>query len=215
MMWMNGMEVPDIALASHTHAHLVQAFIDELILGEPGLRERRLMLHTQPALPCHRPGSAGEEWGRWCLELRRFTATHGRMPQRVGPLDAKAALEMALYAWAREQKSATGRRKPGASQLDALAQVPGWQTPRGAGPREARWAERLAAAMAFVEAKGRFPSYSRAETDFERSLATWVEYQRDGYRQGRLEAGRVQQLDARLPSWRPSPGRARSTRWRE
>lgn len=213
LMWLRGLEPPEIARATGSLAHLVRRFVTQLTETNPQLWERRLLQHDRPALPRHEPGTLGAGWRRWLWELNRFANRNGRMPAQVGPVDAQSALELALALWVQEQRRAERRDDLTTVQLRGLEAVPGWRKVPPLSGRETRWRERLAECTAWTATTGRRPSYIHGGTDTERSLGAWVDTQRQKHREGRLSEDHVARLDAELPAWRPTRSNRLDRRW--
>ena len=126
-------------------------------------------------------------YGRWISnlhELQQFQRETGRMPKRrsVGG-EAESVLAEWVHHQCQRQHTMCGYA---AARLEA---VPGWQW----NPRTHEWDNHLAALAEFVCKRGRIPTPTASDPG-ERSLARWVQHQRDAARSGRLSGERVAKL---------------------
>jgi superfamily II DNA or RNA helicase len=141
-----------------------------------------------------------EAWVTGLAALRGFVAREGHA--RVPSNHVEDGLRLGSWVGSRRQDHKRGRLSPArAAELEAL---PGWTWDKFEGD----WAEGLAALHAFVAREG----HARVPGDHVEGnlrLGEWVKTRRAERRGGRLDPGRVAELEA-LPGWMWDPA---ADRW--
>lgn len=126
-------------------------------------------------------------YGRWIRhmhELQQFQRETGRMPKRRSTGgETESVLAEWVHHQCQRQHTMCGYA---AARLEA---IPSWQW----NPRTHEWDNHLAALAEFVCTRGRVPTPTAGDQS-ERSLARWVQHQRDISRAGHLPAERVAKL---------------------
>lgn len=138
---------------------------------------------------------ADDDWAIAVTALRGFAARegHGRVPRG----HVEAGVKLGTWVTDRRSENRAGRMR--AERVAELEAVPGWTWDPGADD----WAAAVAAFRSFVDREGhaRVP---RGHVESCVRLGSWMAQRRADWRAGRLDAGRVAELEA-LPSWSWDP----------
>ena len=182
---------------------------DGYALGKWAARQRRA--HRDDKLPKERvkrlaslPDWSFDVRDTWWAEgysrLQQFVAREGH--SRVPPLHMEDGFK--LSQWTTVQRTSYKQGKLSPDRISKLERTPGWAWVL----LEARWAEGYATLQRFVAREGHSRVLAKHLEDGYK-LGQWVTLQRASYRQGKLGADRVSQLE-RTAGW-VWDGREKST----
>lgn len=164
---------------------------------DPGIRDEHKAALSAPA---PRTSDAGL---RNLAEVVAFYEAQGRLPVGHG----KTARERALGSWLANRRRQSGEGTLSPMYRDALAVIPGWDTPSTRRAQDAqRWQQRLQELQRIRAAGGEWPRHQKTDDREERTLGVWLHQQRIDYRAGRMDADKEQQLNQLLPGWREGRG---------
>ena len=133
------------------------------------------------------PPTRYRNWVSRLHELQQFQSLEGRMPKRRS--DVADAAESHLAEWVHHQ--CQRKLTMCAYAAARLEGIPGWQWK----PRAEDWEQRLNDLATFTQERGDVPTPKASDHD-ERSLARWVQHQRDASRTGHLSNERTARLSA-------------------
>jgi hypothetical protein len=117
---------------------------------------------------------------------------------------------MARWLSDRRREAADGILSP--AYRDGLARVPGWESNSRAIEDEARWHDRLAQLVGFRAEGNDWPRHHHYASEREHTLGVWIHAQRQKYRCGELDPGKINLLDDTVPGWRAGRTRGRPRR---
>lgn len=132
-----------------------------------------------------------DQWESMFDRVRRYVATHGRVPSRADDAD--------LAGWLATQRFSMRQGRLSARRAEVLEALPGFAASMSCERADSVWDGRLAELRQFVSSNGRYPRAGAAGA--ERRLYDWIGAQRDHFRRADLGAHRIEALEAQ-PGWR-------------
>lgn len=155
--------------------------------------ERAALLEMIPGWTWDAFGSA---WQEAYERLLAWLEEHGSRYPSHGA--AKGSEELFLEQWVRTQRQAKKNGTLPDERAALLETIPGWTWD----PFASAWQEAYQQLLAWLDGhEGRYPSKEAAKGSKERSLAMWVDTQRQAKKNGRLSDERSTLLKA-IPGWR-------------
>jgi len=195
-MWTQGLDPGRIAKICRVPYRKVYDHIRSRVNHNPALFGQRLMLHDHPRLPSGGLENRKPTWQERASELAEFRRTLGRFPR--GYLED----ETKLYQFLQYQREKIRRGKLPRDQKSYLdGHLTGWLTLPKHEREAALWEHRLSELAVYMRIHGTYPRYKSATGQTEKTLATWVTWQRRSHRRGSLKTNRKARLDEVLPGW--------------
>lgn len=131
--------------------------------------------------------------------------------QRLPSRNAADPKERALAAWLRRRRQDNNAGTLAAEYRADLQAVPGWERTRQA-KDEARLDARLSSLIEYRAAGNDWPRHKSPDTEDERLLGVWLQYQRTKLAAGQLDAQTTKRLDKATPGWRQGRIKGRKKR---
>jgi hypothetical protein len=148
----------------------------------------------------HRPAGPFPPSPKWFSRLeaaRLFMEQHGTVPSSR----SQDRAERKLANWLSVQRRLARAGDLTAAKRDALAAIPGWETPLRQIVDERRWQGRLAELVAYRNEHKRWPRYRGALNEQERVLGVWLHARRQEASRRTLAQERQARLDTAVPGW--------------
>lgn len=132
--------------------------------------------------------------------------------RRLPSTKSKDPRERTLAVWLsrRRQDVDCGTLNP--AYAKGLEAVPGWERRARAAKEDAQWEARLGGLVNYRAAGNDWPRHKNTETEDERVLGVWLQYQRTKLAVGQLDEEKASRLDVTLPGWREGRSRGRKKR---
>jgi len=200
-MYRCGISAARIAELARAASSTVRYHLQLAVAAEPELKTA----HQAALKPKPRGNKAG------IANMADVVALYDR-EGRLPSTKSKAPRERALAVWIlrRRQDTFAGTLDP--VYKTGLEAVPGWEQRTRYAKDAAQWGDRMARVIAHVAAGNDWPRHKNTETEEERVLGVWLQYQRTKLAAGQLSSGKADRLDNALPGWRD--GRVKGRRKR-
>lgn len=123
---------------------------------------------------------------------------------------AESTTKRTLVAWLQRQREEARAGTLAPAYCDGLTVLPDGQTPPRAETDAARWHERLAALVAYLDAGNDGPRHKAVIIGEEHELGVWLHLQRSKLHRGELDARKAEALDEAVRGWRIGRQRGRN-----
>ncbi|WP_350006265.1 helicase associated domain-containing protein [Pseudarthrobacter sp. WHRI 8279] len=199
-MYRRGITSTKIAEVVRTPVTTIRYHLRLARVAEPGLLEE----HEAAQKPARRVGQAGR------ANLAAVVALY-EAEQRLPSRKSAAPTERALAAWLRQRRQDNNAGTLAAEYREGLQAVPGWERTRQT-KDEARWEARMRSLTEYWAAGNDWPRHKSPDTEEERLLGVWLQYQRTKLAASQLDSDKAERLDKAMPGWRQ--GRTKRRRQR-
>ncbi|UZX04010.1 helicase-associated protein [Arthrobacter sp. CDRTa11] len=197
-MYRRGISAARIAELSGSPGSTVRYHLRLAVLAEPDLRPS----HQASLSPAPKGSKSG------LANLFDVVALYQR-ERRLPSTKSKHPRERALAVWVSRRRQDVDRGTLDPVYARGLKIIPGWEQRTRRSEDEAQWNDRLSGLMAYLATAEDWPRHKNTDSDEEKVLGVWLQYQRTKLAAGQLDAGKTSQLDDSLPGWREGRSKGR------
>jgi hypothetical protein len=200
-MYRRGMTTTSIAKIAGVGASTVRYHLRLAVETDPALRDQ----HTAAAI---KPARVTVDGLANMADLVALHEREGRLPSTKST-DPR---ERALAVWLLRRRHDFDAGKLAPEYREGLRAVPGWEQRTRKAKDDAQWEARLQALLRYWAAGNDWPRHKNPDTEEERLLGVWLQYQRTKRSAGQLERDKEACLDETMLGWREGRTKGRKKR---
>lgn len=200
-MYRRGMSTTNIAKFVGAGASTVRYHLRLAAESEPALRDHHRAAAATP-IRVTKDGLAN------LAGLVELHEREGRLPSTKSA-DPR---ERALAAWLLRRRQDFDAGTLASEYRDGLRAVSGWEQRTRKTKDEAQWEARLRGLIEYWAAGNDWPRHKGPDTEEERILGAWLQYQRTKLAAGQIDAIKAERLDEAMPGWRQGRTKGRKAR---
>jgi hypothetical protein len=200
-MYRRGMTTTSIAKIMGAGASTVRYHLRLAVQTDPTLRDQ----HTSAA---RNPARVTVDGLANMADLVALHEYEGRLPSTK----SKHARERALAVWLLRRRQDFDAGKLAPEYREGLETVPEWEQRTRKTKDAAQWEARLHGLVSYWAEGNDWPRHKGPDSEEERLLGVWLQYQRTKLAAGQLSSDKEARLDEALPGWRQGRTKGRIKR---